>query len=57
MNAHGGQGIVDGTPGRIRTDTELILSQLPLPLGYGGDLRQASQQRLSEDSGGPLAER
>ncbi len=26
-----------GAPGRTRTDTVLILSQLPLPLGYGGD--------------------
>ena len=36
-----------GTPSRTRTDTGLILSQLPLPLGYGGALvTQVERPRL-----------
>ena len=34
-----------GAPSRTRTDTGLILSQLPLPLGYGGLYKAARWPR------------
>ena len=37
-----------GTPGRTRTDTEAILSRLPLPLGYGGAERSSARTERSD---------
>lgn len=41
-------------PGRTRTDTVLILSQLPLPLGYGGCVRINATNGPSRPGTGPI---